>query len=53
MKSLATTIGQIFKTNVGHAFFWPYIAAAIAALLAVVPALFTGRRLGEQLGRQI
>lgn len=53
MKSLATAVGQIFKTNVGHAFFWPYIAAAIAALLAVVPALFTGRRLAEQLGRQI
>ena len=53
MKSLATTIGQIFKTNLGHAFFWPYIAAAIAALLAIVPALFTGRRLGEQLGREI
>jgi hypothetical protein len=29
------------------------MAAAIAALLAIAPALFTGRRLGEQLGRQI
>ena len=53
MRSLIATIGQIFKTNLGHAFFWPYMAAAVAALLAVVPALFTGRRLGEQLGRQI
>jgi EmrB/QacA subfamily drug resistance transporter len=53
LKSLAAAIGQIFKTHVGHAFFWPYMAAAIAALLAVVPAVFTGRRLGEQLGRQI
>ncbi|MCJ7795290.1 MAG: DHA2 family efflux MFS transporter permease subunit [Thermoleophilia bacterium] len=53
MRSLASTIGQIFKTNLGHAFFWPYTAAALAALLSVVPALFTGRRLGEQLGRQI
>jgi MFS family permease len=53
MKSLAAAIGEIFKTHVGHAFFWPYMAAAIAALLAVVPAVFTGRRLGEQLGRQI
>lgn len=52
MKSVAATIGQIFKSHVGHAFFWPYIAAAIAALLAIVPAVFTGRRLGEQLGRQ-
>ena len=53
MRSLASTIGQIFRTNLGHAFFWPYIAAAVAALLSVVPSLFTGRRLGEQLGREI
>ena len=53
MRSLASTIGQIFRTNLGHAFFWPYIAAAVAALLSIVPSLFTGRRLGEQLGRDI
>ena len=53
MRSLASAIGQIFRTNLGNAFFWPYIAAAVAALLSIVPSLFTGRRLGEQLGREI
>jgi hypothetical protein len=29
---------------------WPFYAAALAALIAIVPALFTGRRLGEHEG---
>ena len=32
------------------AFTWPFYAAALAALFAVIPALMTGRRLGEHEG---
>jgi EmrB/QacA subfamily drug resistance transporter len=49
-KSLQERIAGFFKTQVADAFAWPFFAAAIAAFLGVVPALMTGRRLGEHEG---
>lgn len=49
-QALATRIGAIIKTNVAHAFRWPFLAAAIAAFLAIAPSLLTGKRLGEHHG---
>ena len=49
-RALGQAIGSIYKIQVAGAFRWPYYAAAIAALLAIVPALLTGRRLGEHAG---
>lgn len=43
-------VTAIFRDAVARSFPWPFYAAAVAALLAVVPALFTGRRLGEHEG---
>jgi len=40
----------IYRQGVAESFSWPFYAAAIAALLAVAPALLTGRRLGEHEG---
>ncbi len=40
----------IFRDDIASSFTWPFYAAALAALLAVIPALFTGRRLGEHEG---
>jgi len=42
----------IYKHDIAESFSWPFYAAALAALLAVPAALFTGRRLGEDLGHQ-
>ncbi len=47
---LTEAIGTIYRDNVAGAFTWPFYAAAVAALLAVVPAALTGRRLGEHQG---
>ena len=51
-KLLGQHIGVIYKTNIGKSFRWPFYAAALAALLAVFPALLTGRRLGEHEGHE-
>jgi len=51
-KTLQATIAGFFKDQVAQAFAWPFYAAAIAALLGVVPALLTGRRLGEHEGHE-
>ncbi len=51
-KKLGERIGTIYKTNIGRSFRWPFYAAALAALLAVFPALLTGRRLGEHEGHE-
>ena len=42
----------IYKHDIAESFSWPFYAAALAALLAIPAALFTGRRLGEDLGHQ-
>jgi EmrB/QacA subfamily drug resistance transporter len=40
----------IYRHDLAESFTWPYYAAALAALLAIIPALLTGRRLGEHEG---
>ena len=40
----------IYKDDIAKSFSWPFYAAALAALIAIIPALFTGRRLGEHMG---
>lgn len=40
----------IYKHDIAKSFSWPFYAAALAALLAVPAALFTGRRLGVDAG---
>jgi EmrB/QacA subfamily drug resistance transporter len=49
---LKDDISAIFKNNVAKSFTWPFYAAALAALLAIGPSLFVGRRLGEHLGHE-
>ncbi len=45
-------IGAIYQDTIGRSFRWPFYAAALAALLALFPALLTGRRLGEHEGHE-
>ena len=40
----------IYKDDIAKSFTWPFYAAALAALLAIPSALFTGRRLGIDAG---
>jgi len=42
----------IYKHDIAESFIWPFYAAALAALLAIPAALFTGRRLGDDAGHQ-
>ena len=46
------TLDAIFVENISNSFKWPYYIAAIVAFLAIVPALFTGRRIGEHEGHE-
>ncbi len=50
--TLGAEISAIFRDNVAKSFTWPFWAAALAALLAAIPALFVGRRLGEHEGHE-
>ena len=43
-------MAAIYTHDIAESFTWPFYAAALAALLAIIPALFTGRRLGEHDG---
>jgi len=47
---LRENLGVIFADNIAHSFSLAYYAAAVMAFLAVIPALLTGRRLGEHQG---
>ena len=49
---LAAAIDRIYKSSIVKAFDWPFYAGALAALLSIIPALLTGRRLGEHEGHQ-
>jgi EmrB/QacA subfamily drug resistance transporter len=49
---LNTAVAAIYKHDIARSFSWPFYAAALAALLAIIPALFTGRRLGEHEGHE-
>ena len=43
-------VAAIYRHDIAESFTWPFYAAALAALIAIIPALFTGRRLGEHEG---
>ena len=45
-------VAAIYRHDIAKSFSWPFYAAALAALLAMVPALLTGRRLGEHSGHE-
>ena len=47
---LNTAIATLYRHDIAESFKWPFYAAALAALIAIIPALFTGRRLGEHEG---
>lgn len=49
---LNATVATLYRNDIADSFTWPFYAAALAALLAVIPALFTGKRLGEHEGHQ-
>ena len=40
------------ENDIAKSFKWPFYAAALAALLAIVPGALTGRRLGEYEGHE-
>ena len=43
-------LGAIFKDNIAQSFSLAYYVAALMAYLAIIPALLTGRRIGEHQG---
>jgi EmrB/QacA subfamily drug resistance transporter len=47
---LNTAIATLYRHDIAESFKWPFYAAALAALIAIIPALFTGKRLGEHEG---
>jgi len=47
---IKATIGAIFEDNIAKSFTWAFYASALLAFIAIVPALMTGRRLGEDEG---
>ena len=49
-RELDAALAKLYHDRVADSFTWPFYAAACGGLLAVVPALLTGRRLGEQGG---
>ena len=49
-KKLNAAVAALYRHDIAESFTWPFYAAALAALIAIVPALLTGRRLGEHEG---
>jgi EmrB/QacA subfamily drug resistance transporter len=49
-EKLNATVAGIYRDDIAESFTWPFYAAALAALIAIIPALMTGRRLGEHEG---
>jgi hypothetical protein len=47
---LTTVVTGIYRHDIAKSFTRPFFAAALAALAAIIPALLTGRRLGEHEG---
>jgi len=50
LHKLNAGVAAIYRTDIAKSFQWPFYAASLAALLAMIPALLTGRRLGEHEG---
>jgi len=51
-RKLNTLVAGIYRDDIAGSFKWPFYAAALASLLAIIPALMTGRRLGEHEGHE-
>ena len=49
---MSPVTAAIFRDDIAKSFQWPFYVAALAALLAIFPALMTGRRLGEHAGHE-
>ncbi|HEX5642921.1 MAG TPA: MFS transporter [Thermoleophilia bacterium] len=49
-EELDSTLATLYRDVVAESFTWPFLVAALAALVAIIPALLTGRRLGEHEG---
>jgi EmrB/QacA subfamily drug resistance transporter len=49
-RKINAAVAAIYRNDIADSFTWPFYTAALAALFAVIPALFTGRRLGEHEG---
>jgi len=49
-KRLNAAVAALYRNVIAESFTWPFYAAALAALIAIIPALLTGRRLGEHEG---
>jgi EmrB/QacA subfamily drug resistance transporter len=50
--TIKSTVETIFRDNIAKSFTGAYYVAAILAFLAMIPALFTGRRIGEDEGHE-
>ncbi len=48
--TLNTLVAGIYRDDIAGSFTWPFFAASLASLIAIIPALLTGRRLGEHEG---
>jgi EmrB/QacA subfamily drug resistance transporter len=49
---IKSTLATIFRDDIAKSFKWPYYVAALVAFLAMIPAVFTGKRLGEHAGHE-
>jgi EmrB/QacA subfamily drug resistance transporter len=49
-RKLNAAVAALYRRDIAESFTWPFYAAALAALIAIFPALLTGRRLGEHEG---
>jgi EmrB/QacA subfamily drug resistance transporter len=47
-----SAVASIYKDDLARSFKWPFYSGAVAALLAIIPGLMTGRRLGEHEGHE-
>jgi hypothetical protein len=50
LESVKAQVQDIYKQQIGDAFRLPFLVAAVAAFLILLPAMFTGRRLGAHSG---
>ncbi len=51
-RKLNVMVAALYRNDIADSFTWPFYAAALAALLAIGPALLTGKRLGEHAGHE-
>jgi hypothetical protein len=51
-QKLNKLVAGIYRDDIAGSFRWPFYAAALASLIAIIPALMTGRRLGEHAGHE-